>query len=270
MFNFVLVLICCIIFRCVGLSPTQYSSLHAVFEGGNGNYWVWDNSSGSSWSFDTGSDPCGDNWQGVFCTDQTDVVELSLENMNISGTLSREINGLTSLTALTIKFSTMHSSIPSTLCDLSHLVNMTLSYNSFSGTLPSCLYKLSSMSTFRINSNSIIGTLPSSLLSGPNYPWSELSILDIQSNRMNGTIASTIGDALPKLQYIDLSENSFSGSILQFLCPLTKLSVLNMHYTAQESIPSCIGGLIDLTILGLSYTNISGMHVMSILLYARY
>lgn len=58
---------------------------------------------------------------------------------------------------------------------------------------------------------------------------SNLKILDLRGNKLNGSIPPTLGN-LPRIQLLDLSNNSLSGSIPYTLGNLTLLTGLNLSF----------------------------------------
>ncbi len=73
---------------------------------------------------------------------------------------------------------------------------------------------------------------------------SKLTSLNFASNRLTGTVPGNLG-ALQKLQYLDLSGNSFYGRIPASLCqfgrasPLVNLYLHNNNLTGSLNISNC-------------------------------
>nr|CAD1835004.1 unnamed protein product [Ananas comosus var. bracteatus] len=80
--------------------------------------------------------PC--NWKGVNCTTDYDPVvsSLDLRAMNLSGTVSSGIGGLTQLTYLDLSFNGFSGAIPREIGNCSKLETLFLNNNNFEGQIP--------------------------------------------------------------------------------------------------------------------------------------
>ncbi|XP_020202603.1 MDIS1-interacting receptor like kinase 2-like isoform X2 [Cajanus cajan] len=113
---------------------------------------------------------------------------------------------------------------------LANLVEIDVAYNSFFGTIPS-IRNLTNLEHLGLTNNSLSGHIPPYI----GDCLVNLTIFEIDSNKISGTVPSNIGN-LTKLNQVIVAENLISGSI-----------------------PSSIGNLVDLTILDLSMNNFSGV-----------
>lgn len=86
----------------------------------------------SSWS---GNDPCEGPWLGVSCANQK-VSIIDLPKYNLSGTLSRSVAKLGSLTQIKLPFNCLTSPIPQNWTSLKNLTLLDLSGNNLSAPLP--------------------------------------------------------------------------------------------------------------------------------------
>ncbi|KAI5317589.1 hypothetical protein L3X38_037296 [Prunus dulcis] len=84
--------------------------------------------------------------------------------------------------------------------------------NSLQGSIPKLIRNLTSLEEFNLEWNQISGIIPESL-----RELSSLVSLHIFGNAWEGPIPHHIGQVMPNLIYLDISMNSLSGSILQFL-----------------------------------------------------
>ncbi|KAL8227311.1 hypothetical protein R6Q57_017143 [Mikania cordata] len=82
---------------------------------------------------------------------------------------------------------------------------------------------------------------------------SHLNELDLSQNSFFGTIPMSIG-SLTELRYLYLSDNSFSGTIVKYIGYLTHLRYLDLSYNSFSGIiPPVLGNLTGLQALSLSY-----------------
>ena len=80
-------------------------------------------------------------------------------------------------------------------------------------------------------------------------------------NGLNGTLPSKFCTNLPKLCYLDLSNNSLTGSIPNNINQFYHLRELKLHYNQLTgSIPSSLGDIISLQGLHLEGNNLSGIY----------
>ena len=73
------------------VDPVAVAALQALYSATNGGNWKT-----IHWTFDSGADPCGDNWDGVVCVGD-DITEISLYYNNLVGTIPSELGQITSL-----------------------------------------------------------------------------------------------------------------------------------------------------------------------------
>ncbi|KAF5802197.1 putative protein kinase RLK-Pelle-LRR-V family [Helianthus annuus] len=95
----------------------------------------------------SGGDPCEESWIGVYCVGSS-IVQIKLNNMNISGSLGYELNNLHHLKQLDLSNNNIYGEIPYGLpLNLTHL---DLSYNEFIGDLPSSFATLKGLSKLSV------------------------------------------------------------------------------------------------------------------------
>ena len=81
----------------------EMSALQDLYASTNGNEWNWRNEYlGIPWNFTDNSNPCTENWQGVTCrlypsSSTQHVIELSLSDYNLNGTIPTSLINLTEL-----------------------------------------------------------------------------------------------------------------------------------------------------------------------------
>lgn len=143
------------------------------------------------------------DWPGVGCGVKSNrVTSLSLDKLNISGTIPPAIGNLPQLSSLGLThLPKLVGDIPSTITQLQKLTFLSLSHNSLSGPIPDYLSQLKSLTFLDLSYNSFSGSIPPSL---PSLP---LGALVLSHNRLSGPIPdfSSFGDGNIFLQHNQLS-----------------------------------------------------------------
>ncbi|CAD5192463.1 pollen receptor-like kinase 5 [Musa acuminata AAA Group] len=160
---------------------------------------------GSLNSWAAGSTPCNknvSNWAGVVCHDDGSVSGLRLEDMRLSGSLTR-IDLLQSLPGL-----------------------RTLSFmkNDLAGPLP-VVEKFNSLRTLYLSMNKFSGAISDDAFAGMSW----LKKLHLSSNGFSGPIPTSIAQ-LPKLLELRLDNNRFSGPIPDLQLKSLKLVNMSNNY----------------------------------------
>ncbi|XP_043723503.1 MDIS1-interacting receptor like kinase 2-like [Telopea speciosissima] len=218
--------------------------------------------------------PC--KWFGITCNKVGSVVEISLPEMELKGTLDNlSFSSFPNLVRLNLSTNELTGTIPMHVGSLSKLTYLDLSYNNFFGVLP----PLSNLSLHLLclHHNEISGSIPLEIgnmknlwklsMSGNKFTGmippvlanlSNLRYLYLLSNELSGPIPSKIGH-MESLLHFELSGNKLSGPIPHSLGNLSKLEKLYLT-TNQLSgpIPSEIGDMKNLVALGLSRNKLSG------------
>lgn len=98
----------------------------------------------SSWTVN--GDPCdGGSYEGVGCTGDGHVANISLQGRGLSGKLSSAIAGLEHLTGLYLHYNSLDGEIPREIGNLSQLSDLYLNMNNLSGEIPSEIGNLESL-----------------------------------------------------------------------------------------------------------------------------
>ncbi|GMI96426.1 receptor like protein 7 [Hibiscus trionum] len=179
---------------------------------------------------------------------------LALSVTKFGGQLPESIGNLGQLTRIELVSCNFSGTIPKTASKLTRLVYLDFSTNNFSGPMPS----------FSSSRNLTVLNLASNQLNGSIHStnWSVLSNLvsiDLQNNMLSGTIPSTLF-GIPSLQRIFLSRNRFNGSLgdlngkTTFLLDTLDLSSNKL----QGQFPMSVFELQGLKILTVSSNNFSG------------
>ncbi|GMG99926.1 hypothetical protein Nepgr_001766 [Nepenthes gracilis] len=211
------------------------------------------------------------NWTGVLCDIYSGrVISMNLSHMNLSGTVSPSLCKLSFLQILVLSHNNFNSMIPSCLGNLLSLRTLDLSYNGLGGSVPNTLMRLLHLRELILNDNPYLGG---------NLPvWvgnfsTNLRKLNLGSDSFQGEIPQSLFYS-KSLEYLDVSNNNLSGSLLEFHQPLVllnlasnqifgtlpcfdacvqSLSILNLaNNFIVGQIPSCISSLQALRQLNLS------------------
>lgn len=177
------------------LTDYEYSILSDLFTSANGADWTWAaNSTGAEWSFSgTYSDPCGDSWQGVTCSDSAAACSSTTTTCNLIG--------------LALPGYNLNGSLPTSLAQLNYSQTLDLSSNAIQGSLPAFgSVALDALLSLEVSSNELTSSLPSSLCAVPS-----LRQLNAQQNSLGGSLPACLGDALTQLQVLNVGFNALAG-----------------------------------------------------------
>ncbi|XP_059652116.1 leucine-rich repeat receptor protein kinase HPCA1-like isoform X8 [Cornus florida] len=164
----------------------------------------------SSW---IGSDPCGNDWEGIKCNNSR-VTSIFLSSMNLIGQLSGYIQSLSELQTLDLSYNNgLKGSLPSSIGNLKKLSNLILAGCSFSGMIPDSIGSLQQLVFLSLNSNSFSGPIPPSIGNLSNLYW-----LDLFDNKLSGAIPVSDGitpglDMLVHTKHFHFGKNNLSGEI---------------------------------------------------------
>ncbi|PNT75729.1 hypothetical protein BRADI_1g37565v3 [Brachypodium distachyon] len=182
----------------------------------------------SSWSM--ANSTC--SWSGVTCDAAGHVTRLKLPYAGLSGTLDAFYSeAFRNLISINLGNNNLVGNIPANISLLHTLTFLNLRSNNLVGAIP---YQLSHLT-------SIVGlNLGNNHLTIPEYakftPMPNLKFLFLYHNDLNGTFPQyilnctySLPEIVPRLRYLDLSANGFSGSIPRSLSRLQKLEVLYLE-----------------------------------------
>ncbi|KAI3519783.1 hypothetical protein L1887_08999 [Cichorium endivia] len=144
--------------------------------------------------------------------------ELSLGNVNISSALPKYLN-ISSLELLDLRSTGLYGKLPDNIFSLPFLEQLDLSENyGLTDALPkgevsSSFSTCRSLKILDLGNNNLNGTFPTWLGELP-----ELQVLNLKSNKFQGTIESSLMAELPfpSLRVLDLSQNAFVGNLPRF------------------------------------------------------
>nr|POF00295.1 phytosulfokine receptor 1 [Quercus suber] len=225
------------------------------------------------------------------------ILNLKLSNNTLSGSLPSSIGNMSLLSAFSVSFNNFFGEVPKELlAGCSKLMIMELSNNNFDGHLLSSDFNLTMLQALIINdnlfsgamsnelsqwpyqsfldvsNNNMSGKIPtwicnhtsfSSLLLGNNYFEGEIVCetapimnLDISHNLLLGSLPSWSSN---DLQYLNLKENKYSGSIPEAFLNFSEIVTLDISDNKLSGIiPTAIGKLSSLRILLLRGNRLNG------------
>jgi DNA-binding SARP family transcriptional activator/Leucine-rich repeat (LRR) protein len=199
----------------------------------------WKNSNG--WMSE--GSPC--EWYGVTCS-YGSVVELNLYANNLSGSIPRELGGLTNLGVLDLHENQITQDIPPELGSLADLEILDLSFNLLSGPIPPELGKLTELRELYLDGNAkLSGLIPSELGNLFQLHHLELSSY-LGPTQLSGPIPPELGN-LEQLMVLLIDDCQVSGPIPPELGQLTGLLWLALsHNRLSGTMPPEIGNLVNL------------------------
>lgn len=177
---------------------------------------------------------------------------LDLIGNRLTGEIPSDIGRLSRLTVLNVADNQITGTIPRSLTNLSSLMHLDLRGNQISGTLPHDFGRLKMLSRALLSKNKLDGLIPDSISS-----IYRLSDLDLSLNRLTGPIPPSLG-RMPVLATLNLDGNLISGPIPPTLISST-ISILNLSRNSFEgSIADVFGPRSYFMVLDLSYNRLAG------------
>ncbi|XP_077239809.1 receptor kinase-like protein Xa21 [Tasmannia lanceolata] len=167
---------------------------------------------------------------------------ISLGNNNLTGQIPSELGTLRKLKLLEVQSNFLIGSIPPSLGNLSSLTDLRLRSNHLEGSIPDELTQIQSMVSFVLSDNELSGTISSSL-----YNISSLEGIAVMENQLYGSLPSHIGISLPKLQFLLLGGNQFTGPFPISLSNASRLQWLELQYNHFSGPVPNLGSLQHLT-----------------------
>ncbi|XP_058111845.1 receptor-like protein 7 [Magnolia sinica] len=150
------------------------------------------------------------------------------------------------------------STFPNFLRNQEQLRQLDFSNNKISGEIPKWIWEIGNGSLNYLNlSHNVLREIEPS----PHLSLSDLSILDISSNMLEGSLPIPS----PSIIFFSISNNSFHGEIPRSVCNATSLTVLDLsynHFIGQ--IPTCLGEIGDaIAVLNLQGNAFNGTLVQT-------
>ncbi|TKY72323.1 leucine-rich repeat receptor protein kinase [Spatholobus suberectus] len=207
-----------------------------------------------------GSDPCGDGWDGIECSNSR-VTSISLASMGLSGQLSSDIGLLSELLILDLSYNrNLTGPLPNDIGNLKKLTNLLLISCGFTGPIPETIGNLERLVFLSLNSNGFSGSIPAAIGNLSNIYW-----LDLADNQLGGTIPISNGttpglDMMHNTWHFHFGKNKLSGDIpSQLFSPnMSLIHVLFESNLFTGSIPSTLGLVKTLEVVRFDVNYLNG------------
>ncbi|GMP36400.1 hypothetical protein CsSME_00008540 [Camellia sinensis var. sinensis] len=168
---------------------------------------------------------------------------------------------LPNLELLLLDDNQLTGNIPSSLSNSSKLTMLTLSTNLLTGPVPKHLGILKHLKDLNLFQNQLTnepGSIELSFLTDLTNCTSLVG-LEVQQNKLSGTLPNSIGNLSNSLQHLDVSENQLVGTIPKEIGSLRNLTLLSLAVNnLNGNIPSTLGEVKSLQSLYLGYNNFHG------------
>jgi Leucine-rich repeat (LRR) protein len=160
------------------------------------------------------------------------VKEVALNNNALRGSIASQLGYLANLEVLYLDDNSLAGTLSTHLGNLLKLRVLYVNDNSLSGAIPLELGKLTALEALYLNKNRFTGHFELSA-----YYWPLLLILNVSSNMLSKSIsiANDTVLSLQQLQVLDMSNNRFSGSLVDALFALPSLRTIILSQ-------NCFGG----------------------------
>ena len=218
--------------ECIGGIPANQTDSLALVA-------LYNATGGSSWSYPVTDKtwlqrPVRD-WLGVILFNCR-VWSLSLNGMNLVGTLPNDLGNLTAVKSISINGQSgengdLHGPIPSILGTLNNLETLSLGNNNLSGEIPAELGELANLIVLSLSGNRLEGPIPPELGNATN-----LKGLNLSQNQLTGAIPTELGN-LMNATSIQLDNNKLKGTVPQSFASLNNLQTLRLQDNQLEDLP---------------------------------
>ncbi|KAL3818156.1 hypothetical protein ACJIZ3_004061 [Penstemon smallii] len=237
-----LYVLCLLEFVIVLVSPITDKEILLQFKG---NISIDPYNSLSSW--DPSKSPCQD-YGGVSCNSNGNVVKIVLWNTSLVGVLSPVLSGLKFLRIITLFGNEFSGNIPFEYGEIETLWKINLSSNALSGSIPEFLGDLPNIRFLDLSRNGYNGEIPSALFKN----CYKTKFVSLAHNNLTGSLPVSIGNCL-NLEGIDLSFNGLNGGLPSEICEIPRMAYLSVRSnmlsgSVQEQVSKC--GSLELFDLG--------------------
>ncbi|KAI4310416.1 hypothetical protein MLD38_035396 [Melastoma candidum] len=178
---------------------------------------------------------------------------LDLSFNNIQGTLSMPPS---TISYYLISNNRLSGEIPSSICELQNMQVLDLADNNFTGELPPCFGNFSShLRALSLRGNNFTGKITEF-----NRKGCQLNVVDLSANSFEGTLPRSIANC-DKLEYANLGKNKIIDTFPSWLGSLPGLRVLMLHSNMFHGVLKACGNdscFPNLKVITLSKNNLRG------------
>ncbi|KAI3899692.1 hypothetical protein MKW92_015178 [Papaver armeniacum] len=143
-------------------------------------------------------------------------ISFSVSRNQLSGEIPRSIcKARDSIAVLDLSYNSLSGDIPPCLLSIPTIGVLNLRGNNLNGTIPETFLETCSLKTFDLNENRFEGQIARSLANCTGLQVLDIgnNILVLRSNKFHGPLGNPGAQEFSSLQIIDLSFNSFTGSL---------------------------------------------------------
>ncbi|KAL6567246.1 LRR receptor-like serine/threonine-protein kinase ghr1 [Orobanche gracilis] len=154
---------------------------------------------------------------------------LDLSQNHLTGPIPEVTAQFLRLNYLNLSFNSLNGSIPKSITLFPKLTILDVSFNQLSGHILTTLLTSSTLNELYLQNNILSGSIDFSPLSND----SDLRILDLSNNQLNGQLPNALG-SFTGLQVLNVAGNNFSGTLptsINDIITLNSLSISRNHFT---------------------------------------
>lgn len=177
-------------------TTTDKLALEYIYKTMNGPHWR----TGYAYGWMTKVSIC--TWQGVKCDSDSRVMDLNLENTNLTGRIPEVLANLTHLKKLNFHSNSIHGTLPEFLFAMPNLEVLVLTRCNLTGTIPTAITTNKNLSVVSLGYNNLIGSMP------PIGRKSRIKSLELTANNFTGTFPLIHTD----LSDLFIANNNFYGT----------------------------------------------------------
>ncbi len=196
-----------------------------------------------------------DNWYGVILNAEGCVVEINLDNNNLTGSLPNELSQLEELERLSVANNSLGGELHNEYSAWTNLHYFNCANNQITDEIPTGFGTIQSLDTLILAQNNFFNGVPAELGNGSLI---NLRTLDLSNNPLGGTIPAELGD-LPGLYELNLNNCGLTGTIpsnFDFLGQLVRFSLANNQL--EGSLPEFIAQFYFPQLIELNDNNFEG------------
>ncbi|CAB9520421.1 serine threonine-protein kinase BRI1-like [Seminavis robusta] len=191
----------------------------------------------------------------------TSLVVIDLDNNRIAGPIPESYQNLSNLTNFFAQGNRLNGTFPAWILGLPNIKNINFSTNYLTGTVPVTAGDSQSLVGLAIDNNLLTGSIQDTFDTSVRVGMTDLEQFYIENNLFTGALGPNFMKDLTTLQYLDISDNDFTGSVEAHLFELSQLLVLDMHDNGFDTLPTEFPENNNLTLLALQKCSFSSQPI---------